>query len=169
MEMRVELVKTLYSELGSGRSDEAHIRLLERFATAIGLSPTELSRTIPIPEVADYLSVLRQLFIEGDYLVALGAELAVEVTAASEFRYFYPALQAYNSFSTHDLVFFEMHLAAEDDHSTWLTAAVQKTAKSPGDFEQVTFGARTTADAWHQFWQGLHCHVFSAPAFMASA
>jgi pyrroloquinoline-quinone synthase len=160
LDMRVELTKTLYSELGDGRADQAHICLLERFAAAIGLSRSDLDRTIPIAPVEAYLAVLHQIFTKEPYLVALGGELAVEVTAASEFRYFYPGLLEYGQFSGHDLAFFAMHVEAEDDHSAWLTAAVQKTAKSDADFEQVANGARTTADGWQRFWDGMYQHVF---------
>jgi len=71
LEMRVELAKTLHSELGNGRSDRAHIRLLERFAGAAGLHSMDLARTVPLPEVADYLELLGRLFVEADYLIAL--------------------------------------------------------------------------------------------------
>ena len=162
LEMRVELAKTLHSELGNGRSEQAHIRLLERFAEAIDLSPTALNRTNPIPEVRNYLSVLHRLFLEEDYLVALGAELAVEVTAAAEFRYFYPGLLRYGQFSVRDLAFFELHLDAEDDHSAWLMEAVRKTAKAPTDLARVARGARETADAWQAFWDGIYRDVFHA-------
>ena len=164
LEMRVQLAKTLHSELGSGRSEQAHIRLLERFADAVDLSGTDLQRTAPIPEVAEYLAVLHRLFIEADYLVALGAELAVEVTASAEFRCFYPGLLRYNRFSSDDLVFFELHLEAEDDHGLWLADAVRKTAKSDSDLERVAIGARTTVDAWHSFWEGMYRGVFKDTA-----
>jgi pyrroloquinoline quinone (PQQ) biosynthesis protein C len=165
LDMRVELSKTLHSELGSGRSDQAHIRLLGRFAGAVGLSQTDLDRTLPLPEVESYLAVLRRLFIESDYLTALGAEMAVELTAASEFRYLYPGLTKYKTFSAQDLAFFEMHLEAEDCHGAWLTDAVRKTARTPADLERVAVGARTTADAWQAFWEGLYRELFdNAPA-----
>ena len=168
LEMRVELSKTLHSELGSGRSEQAHIRLLMRFAEAVGLSQADLDRTTPIPEVAHYLAVLRRLFIESDYLAALGAEMAVEITAASEFRYFYPGLTKYGTFSAHDLAFFEMHLEAEACHSAWLTEAVRKTARTQADLEQVARSARTTADAWQQFWEGMYREVLEkTPAGVA--
>ncbi len=160
LEMRVELAKTLHSELGNGCAEQAHIRLLERFAAALDLSPDALDKTAPIPEVAAYLAALRLLFIESDYLTALGSEMAVEITAASEFRYFYPGLMKYRTFSTHDLVFFEMHLEAEECHSAWLTEAVGQTARTQADLERVAAGARTTADAWLAFWQGLYREVF---------
>ena len=126
----------------------------------MGLSPDALDRTVPIAEVAAYLAALQRLFIESDYLMALGSEMAVEITAASEFRYFYPGLTKYRTFSAHDLVFFEMHLEAEECHSAWLTEAVKKTARTQTDLEHVAAGARTTADAWLAFWQGLYREVF---------
>lgn len=159
VEMRIELIKTLHSELGSGRSEQAHIRLLERFAEALGLSAGTLDQTVPIPEVERYLIVLHRLFIESEYLVALGAELAVEITAAAEFRYFYPGLKKYGDFSARDLAFFELHLEAEEDHSAWLTEAVRKTARTQADLERVGDGARATADAWHDFWHGMYREV----------
>jgi pyrroloquinoline-quinone synthase len=157
--MRVELTKTLYSELGNGAPDQAHIRLLERFAGALGIAPADLDKTRPVPEVQEYLSLLHRLFLDEAYLVALGAELAVEVTAAAEFRYFYPGLLRYEHFSAWDLAFFALHTEAEDDHGAWLTAAVTKTARSEADLDQVVTGARAAADGWQRFWDGMHRHV----------
>jgi len=160
LEMRVQLAKTLDSELGSGRSEQAHIQLLERFAEALGVSRAELRRSFPIPAVEQYLRILHRLFTQEDYLAALGAELAVEVTAAAEFRYFHPGLLQYHRFSPDDLVFFELHLKAEDDHGHWLAEAVRNTAKCHSDRKRVAAGARTTADAWQRFWEGMHHAVF---------
>jgi len=164
IEMRVELIKTLHSELGSGSLEQAHVRQLERFARALGLSEPDLNQTQPLPEVESYLQVLRRLFLETDYLVALGAELAVETTAASEFQYLYPGLQKYPEFTAEDLVFFELHVQEEQQHSQWLVEAVRKTAGSPAALAQVAAGARETAEAWHQFWKGLDQAVFDQPS-----
>src|SRR5207247_9584688 len=106
-------------------------------------------------------AVLQRLFIESDYLTALGSEMAVEITAASEFRYFYPGLTKYQSFSAHDLVFFAMHLEAEECHSAWLTKAVEKTARTQADLDRVAAGARTTADARLTLWQGPYRDGFA--------
>ncbi len=160
VEMRIELVKTLHSELGSGQIERAHIRLLDRFARALGVTETELDRTRPIPEVETYMQVLHRLFIESDYLVALGAELAVEKTAAAEFKYLYPGLKKYKLFHEEDLEFFMLHLKEEECHGNWLMDAVQSTARRPGDQAKVAAGARETADAWHAFWLGFHREVF---------
>ena len=160
LEMRVELTKTLYSELGSGSLNHAHIRYLEQFAQTAGLSTDDLKHTLPLPEVRRYLDLLQHLFIDAEYLQALGAELAVEATAVSEFRFFLPGLQKYTKFTSQDLAFFSMHLEEEIAHSDWLTRAVHNTVKTPEDLEQVALGARTTADAWHMFWKGMHRAVF---------
>jgi pyrroloquinoline-quinone synthase len=160
VELRVELIKTLHSELGDGDGERAHIRLLERFARAAGLSKTDLEGTVPISEVTAYLSLLHRLFTESNYLAALGAELAVETTAAAEFRYFYPGLTKYADFRAGDLAFFQLHLQAEECHSQWLADAVRKTAKTQADLDEVAAGARATADAWQMFWEGMYREVF---------
>ena len=162
LDMRVELTKTLYSELGAGDSTRAHLALLTNFARAVGLSEHDLTATEPTDAIRSYLNVLHQLFIESDYLTALGAEMAVEITAASEFRYLYPGLQHYAMFSEKDLTFFRLHLEEEICHGTWLTDAVRRTARSPHDLEIVARGARQTADAWHQFWLGIYNTVYEA-------
>ena len=160
LDMRVELTKTLYSELGNGISSQAHIRQLQTFARSIGLRIYDLQEVEPLPEVMDYLDALHKLFIDSDYLTALGAELAVETTAASEFQYFYPGLQKYEHFTREDLEFFELHLLEEVQHSNWLILAVQKTAKTSDDLDQVSLGAMATADAWLAFWDGMYRCVF---------
>ena len=160
--MRVELTKTLYSELGSGVMEQAHIRQLEDFAQILGIQPSELGLTQPIPEVEQYLHVLDRLFLQSDFLKALGAELAVETTAISEFRYFLPGLKKYPQFTDKDLTFFSTHLQEEEHHSDWLRDAVRKTATTPEDLELVAQGARETADAWHEFWIGMRAHVHSS-------
>jgi pyrroloquinoline quinone (PQQ) biosynthesis protein C len=124
------------------------------------LSVDDLARTRPIHGVRTYLRVLHRLFTESDYLIALGAELAVETTAISEFRYFTPGLGKYAEFTPKDLIFFELHLREEEHHSTWLVDAVRKTVTTPESLARVTAGARETADAWHRFWDGLHHEVF---------
>ena len=132
LDMRIELTKTLYSELGSGLTDQAHVRYLERFAQSLGIQESDLRHTRPIPEVDQYLKVLDRLFLQSDFLRALGAELAVETTAISEFRFFLPGLQKYSQFTEQDLLFFSMHLQEEAHHSDWLTDAVRKTVTSLG-------------------------------------
>jgi pyrroloquinoline quinone (PQQ) biosynthesis protein C len=164
LDMRVELTKTLYSELGAGDSTRAHLALLTNFARAVGLGEQDLKATEPTEGVRSYLHVLHQLFIESDYLTALGAEMAVEITAASEFRYLYPGLQHYAMFSEQDLTFFRLHLEEEICHGTWLMDAVRRTAHSPHDLESVASGARHTADAWHHFWLGMHDTIFDSSA-----
>ncbi len=162
MEMRIELAKTLHSELGGGVAERAHITLLERCCGTTGLSRAELGRTVPLPEVDAYLTLLHTLFVESHYLVALGAELAVEVTAGSEFQYLYPGLKQYPAFQEQDLEFFKLHLTEEPCHSAWLLEAVQRTAHTEEEQALVQAGARETADGWLRFWDGLYRAVFLA-------
>lgn len=160
LDMRVELTRTLYSELGNGDPEQAHLTLLNRFAARLDLDDAALRRTQPVACVRDYLRTLHELFLESDYLTALGAELAVEVTAASEFQYLYPGLQRYRWFRAEDLTFFRLHVEEELCHGEWLLDAVERTARSADDYARVAGGARRTAHAWHAFWLGLSAEVF---------
>jgi pyrroloquinoline quinone (PQQ) biosynthesis protein C len=163
LDMRIELMKTLYSELGSGVIEQAHVRHLEQFIQTLGIQQSDLRQTRPISQVEYYLESLDRLFLRSDFRKALGAELAVETTAISEFRYFLPGLQKYSQFSEADLTFFSMHLQEEACHSDWLIEAVRKTATSYEDLELLAIGARETADAWHQFWLAMYEAVFASP------
>ena len=160
VEMRVDLIKTLHSELGSGSCERAHVKQLERFGQKLGFTGSDLKQTEPIPAVKTYLETLHRLFSGTDYLAALGAELAVETTAVSEFRYFAPGLGKYSDFTREDLIFFDLHLQEEQDHSNWLVDAVCKTVTTPEQLAQVAAGARQTADAWYEFWNGMYREVF---------
>lgn len=160
LDMRIGLAKTLNSELGDGKADQAHIRHLERFAQRVGLPLADLLSTEPIPELRRYLEVLSRLFLASPYLVALGAELAVETTAISEFRFLLPGLRKYPQFEDRDLWFFSMHLQEETLHGDWLTEAVRQTASSPDDLALVAQGARETVDAWQECWDGFHREIF---------
>ena len=159
VDMRIELTKTLFSELGNGRRDGAHITLLTRFTRALGMTEAELSRVTPIPAVWKYMETLRRLFMGSGYLAALGAETSVEVTAASEFRYLYPGLKKYRLFKDDDLIFFKLHLNEEEFHGQWLLQAVQQTARSEQERLLVRSAALETANAWHAFWLGLDAAV----------
>jgi pyrroloquinoline quinone (PQQ) biosynthesis protein C len=163
LDMRIGLVKTLHSELGGSDARRAHIVLLNRFAQAIGLDEAALARTVPLPSTSAYLAVLHRLFIEADYLTALGAEFAVEKTAVAEFQSLYPGLVKYGRFPDDTLEFFKLHLNEEQCHADWLKQAVRTTARTQADLETVAAGARQTADAWHAFWLGLHDVVFARP------
>ncbi len=160
LDMRIELTRTLYSELGNGNPEQAHLTMLNRFAARLDLDEARLKRTEPVACVRDYLRTLHALFLESDYQTALGAELAVEITAASEFQYLYPGLQQYAWFREEDLAFFKLHVEEELCHGDWLLDAVERTARSAEDYDLVTGGARRTADAWQAFWLGLQAEVF---------
>lgn len=160
VEMRTRLIQTLHSETGEGRADRAHIALLNRFAAAAGLAEQELARTVPLPEVGDYLALLHRLFTQSGHLAALGSEMAVEITAGSEFRYFLPGLMRHYKFSTEDIEFFDLHIHEEACHADWLREAVERTVRTPQDLELVAAGARETAEGWLRFWDAIHQEVF---------
>lgn len=159
IEMRTRLIQTLHSEAGEGRADRAHITLLNRFAKAAGLSEHDLVRTVPLPEVTAYLSLLHRLFTRSGHLVALGSELAVELTAGSEFRYFLPGLIDHYRFTSQDIEFFDLHVREEACHGEWLREAAERTVRTERDLVLLAAGARETADGWLSFWEAVYREV----------
>lgn len=160
--VRLELVKTLYSELGYGKEKDVHLNLLRRFTTALGLSEEALTAIKPIPEVENYIRLLDEMFTRGDYRVGLGAEFGVEVTAGLEFSYLCPGVFQYSRFSKDQVYFFTFHLIEEQNHGDWLGQAVAKLAKTPEDEEKIRLGAFKAAALWDEFWKGMERYVFSA-------
>ncbi|MBI2665235.1 iron-containing redox enzyme family protein [Candidatus Woesearchaeota archaeon] len=95
-DVRLELVKTLYSELGYGQKENIHLNLLRKFTTALNISDQELEEVEPISEVDQYIRELGDIFLKADYREAIGAELGVEITAAPEFTFLYPGIKKYS-------------------------------------------------------------------------
>lgn len=158
--IRLELVKTLYSELGYGKEKEVHLNLLRRFTTALGISEEELKAVEPIPEVKQYIEELDALFARGDFRVGLGAEFGVEITAGLEFSYLCPGVLKYSQFSKDQVYFFTFHLIEEQNHGDWLSEAVSKLATTPQDEEKIRAGALKAAELWDEFWKGMEREVF---------
>lgn len=159
-DIRLELVKTLYSELGYGKKENVHLNLLRRFTTALGFSEGDLQNIEPIPEVENYIRQLEEFFVRSDFRTALGSEFGVEITAALEFTYLFPGIQKYPQFSRQDIYFFEFHLAEEQLHGDWLTEAVSRMARTEDAEELIKEGALKAADLWGSFWEGMERYVF---------
>ena len=163
-EVRLELVKTLYSELGYGQKQGIHLNLLRKFTAALNISEQELNEAEIIPEVEQYIRELGEIFLKADYREAIGAEFGVEITAATEFTFLYPGVKKYLWFSPEDIVFFKFHLAEEKKHGDWLTEAVSKIVVKDEDRRLVERGALRAAELWNQFWIGMDRYVFRGEA-----
>lgn len=159
--MRLELIKTLYSEMGYGKEENIHLNLLRRFTTALGINEEELQTVTPTPKVAAYIEGLDELFTRSDFRKAVGAEFGVEVTAALEFTYLSPGIEKYKQFTKQDIYFFPFHLAEEELHSDWLTQAVLNICQTEEDLALIREGALKAADLWGEFWEGMEAYVFA--------
>ena len=159
-DMRLELVKTLYSELGYGKKDDIHLNLLRKFTKALDFTDEDLQKIKPIPEVRNYIEQLGSTFLKTDFREALGAEFAVEITALPEFTYLYPGIRKYVNLSDQDIIFFKFHLAEEELHGEWLTEAVLRIVKTEEDKALIRKGAVKAAQLWGEFWEGMYRYVF---------
>ncbi len=157
--VRMELLKTLWSEMGYGKDEAIHLNLLRQFTTRLGLSEHDLQQVTPIPEIKNYIDYLGTIFLTGDYREAIGAEFGVETTAADEFTYLYPGIKKYENFSAADIHFFAFHLIEEQQHGSWLAEAVEKIARTPEDEVFIRKGALEAGKLWGEFWEGMYRYV----------
>lgn len=158
---KLELIKTLYSEMGYGKKQGVHLNLLRNFTSALGISEEDLKSVQPIPEVKGFIEKLTDLFANRDYRESIGGEFAIEVIAAPEFTYLYPGIQQYD-FSPEEIIFFKFHLAEEELHGDWLTEAVRQMVKTQEDFDLVKVGAQQAEQLWADMWDGIYREVFDA-------
>ncbi len=159
-DIRLELVKTLYSEMGYGNKKAVHLNLLKKFTDALGLNSEELMTASACPKIQAFNEGLRDLFVKSDYRVALGAEFAIEIIAAPEFTYLYPGVKKYKEFSDLDIIFFKFHLEEEQLHGDWLTEAVKNLLKTDEEKKLVWQGAHEAVALWGQMWEVMMEEVF---------
>jgi len=159
-DVRLELVKTLHSELGYGKKQAIHLNQLRKFTKKLGLSEEYLNQVKLIPEVKNYIEDLRNLFGVSDFRESIGAEFGVEVTAYPEFTYLYPGLKKYKEFTDDDINFFKLHLVEEKLHGDWMTDAITNLGASGQDRELIRSGALKTIKSWGKFWDGMYRFVF---------
>lgn len=159
-DVRLELVKTLSSELGYGNKQAIHLNQLRKFTKKLGLSEDYLGQVELIPEVKNYIKDLRYLFGDADFRESIGAEFGVEVTAYPEFTYLYPGLKKYKEFADDDINFFKLHLVEEKLHGDWMTEAITNLGTTEQDRELIRSGALKAIASWGKFWDGMYEYVF---------
>lgn len=161
--IRLELVRTLYSELGACDPHRVHAALFAKFMRAIGCTDAAIADAAPISAVAAYVEQLDDVFRRGSFTTALGAALGVEVTSATEFEYLTPGALTYRPTLGDDaLEYFTLHAIEEEHHSDWLAAAARAAARSPTDILELREGAMLAARLWTDFWEDMYTHVFGA-------
>lgn len=177
-DIRSELNKTLYSEMGNGRAEKAHRLLLHQFIEALSaemepkgaVSRDWLNENIPLLDTSKQIvDGEYRLYGEESHAKAVGAQLALEWQAftmlmklyegARHYRSFFPAERAFHEAAE----YFYVHLGeAEKDHKTESINAARIQISNHSELEELREGYFEHLSLFHKFWQGIAAAVRSA-------
>lgn len=150
---KLVLVKNVWEELGEGKLENSHVKILETFLYKLGVN---LQNNKPNRLTTSYLETMKSIIIQ-DYYEALGAlGPANEYLLRKEYGMVYEAyktLQKKGEFPT--AKFFEINLEADNVHSQVLFDLIEDVCDSEEKENKVISGNQKALDARLLFYEGL--------------
>ncbi len=178
LEAKGEYVKTLYSEMGYGKSEKAHSVLLDNFLSELAAQlghEGRLSRSRLEKEI-ELLPATRKL-IEGEHelykshLLSVGAQLALEWQAFTMLRKVYDGARNYISLwddpdAFHEACeYFYVHIGeAEKEHKVESLTAAKRYALDDDSLGQIVDGYERHLSLIGDFWEGIHAEIANLSA-----
>lgn len=156
-EVRLELAKTVVSELGQGEGP-AHFQMFESLMRSVGIDLADHRTVDHIPEAEALVDGLREMFLEGPTDRAVGGHYTIEETGLPMIKALYEGFRQQEGVTTESLGYFYLHLFLEADHVSWISDAVRHVAADPARARDLEEGAAEVAELLSQFWEGL-CRI----------
>lgn len=171
IDAKIELVKTLYSEMGYGHIEKVHWRLLDTFFESLAThlnEPGQLSRALlmrdisPLKETTALIEGERNLYTDRNIQVALGAQLALEWQAYTMLRKLYEGARNYMSYwkdedNFHEACeYFYAHIgAAEKEHKEESLKAALRYVNDDISYGYLKKGFEVHLKLIATFWEGI--------------
>lgn len=153
---RMPIIENLWEEHGSGKIDQSHRILYERFAGAVGLTLDELSEVEPLSTTSICCEHLLQTCLDDDFVTSLGVlGPGTEYFTNSEYIKILEGLSKYDFFSEDDLYFWKVHISLDEDHYAEMLEAIRPYCNNAEGRHKVKVGARKAIDLEILFWDGL--------------
>lgn len=173
-EAKIELVSTLYSEMGCAKTEKVHWKLLDYFlsnlADSIGhsgeLDREKLAGMNLLESTKNLIDGERKLYTHKDSSVAAGAQLALEWQAYTMLAKLYEGVRNYkdvwkNGDEFHEACeYFYVHIgSAEKGHKEESLKAAKKYARTDAELEKVKQGFSEHLKLIAEFWKGIHQEI----------
>ena len=153
---RIAIGENLWEELGEGDPLRAHAALFRQFTRALGLDDAQLSAVPALPETAALIDTYMNLSNRYGVLGILGALCyASEGIVAALYSHIQGALQQAAPFDRDALMFFEVHIHADDGHADKLESILLPMLHAPQDELVVEQAIGTAMDARCAFFDGV--------------
>lgn len=175
-EAKIELVSTLYSEMGYGKDAKVHWRLLDNFLNELAdnlshkgvLQRDNRDRIRLLDSTRKLIEGERNLYSNKDSSIAVGAQLALEWQAYTMLAQLYEGARNYKKLwktedSFHEACeYFYVHIgSAEKDHKAESLKAAEQYAKTETEMKKVEYGFNEHLNLIAEFWKGLDKEIES--------
>ncbi len=151
-----ELAHTVVVELGEGKPGRAHSELFEKTLVPMGISVTDWRSAYHTPETLALVKGVRDLFLSGPTLSALGGNYALERTGLPMLQALYEGFRLLPGASIASMEYFYLHLAVEAEHIESMAGALRVAMKQPADAVPIEEGAVRVGRLLNDFWVAIH-------------
>ena len=158
--VRVELAKTIVSELGEGHPGKKHFELFQKVMKPLGVQFPDYRTVEHIPEAESLVAGLRQIFLKDSPVTAVGGHYTIEKVGLGMIHNLYEGFRRYPEITVEDMEYFHLHLYLEADHVDWIMEAVRQYADDPANHPELEDGAARVAKLLADFWEGLYQNIF---------
>ncbi|MCG6193839.1 iron-containing redox enzyme family protein [Leptospira sp. FAT2] len=153
VEAKIVLVQNIWEELGEGKAEDSHVRILKKFLSDMGEIVEERHK---LPETQAYLDLMRKI-TTSDFYSALGAlGPANEYLLKLEYSRMF---ESYRDLKTRiplpEGKFFQVNLEADESHAEKLFRLIEVVADTDEKRNRVLDGNRLALDARLVFYEGL--------------
>jgi pyrroloquinoline-quinone synthase len=158
--VRVELAKTIVSELGEGLPGKKHFELFQNVMRTLGIEVSDYRKVKHIPESEALVDGLRQIFLKDPPIVAIGGHYTIEKVGLGMIHNLYEGFRRYPDMTVESMEYFYLHLFLEADHVAWISEAVKQHIDNAEARQQLEEGALRVAKLLADFWEGLYQNMF---------
>jgi len=153
------LAKVLLDEYGEGTDGDDHATLYAAYLRAAGARDEELSGTLLSEGAIDFIRTHVRLTTKEPFLVGLGAiGPGHEWAIPQMFDCIVPGLRR-AGFDEHDIRYFWVHQAQDEDHGAWLEEALASFAITGEARAQIREGAMLSLAARERFWTSVQHEI----------
>ncbi len=155
-EARMVIGENLWEELGEGDPQRAHAALFRRFTRALGFDDAQLEAVPAQPETRALIDTYLGLAERFGVLGILGALChASEGIVATLYAHIQRGLLQAGAFEPAALVFFELHIHADDGHADKLESVLLPLLRTPQDMQRAERAITAALDARCDFFDGV--------------
>jgi pyrroloquinoline-quinone synthase len=153
--VRKKLARTVVSELGDEHGIP-HYVMFEQVLQSVGVGLDDYTTAVHIPEAENLVKGLRQLFLDGPPICAVGAHYVIEEAGLPMIVALYEGFRHYKGWTAESFGYFYIHMLVEKEHVEWIRGALLDAAIDDQAFEQALQGARDAISLLSDFWTGLN-------------